>query len=716
MKKVTFFVLLLTFLGTFSMCAENPDVIKANNNYLIILVHGCPGDHTAFDGDYNIKHYLTNDLGLDGYVYAYDFSDNRQSNDDNAKELGERGHYYKDKNDSHSYDKCWIERAEADYAANKNYSSWEAIPQNLRPSKIILIAHSMGGLGCRAYLTSSYYQDDVKKLVTLDVPHLGADGVAFYNKYWLKMLKEINYWGVDFSDKNIDQWIQDNIITNIQNSFNDQVAKSGASSLGNSVNYLLSIPRWPDIEKDSAHWVVDLEMPNNELKAQLDGLGWDKLKWSLENLRIVPVVLDSFAYSAVLLGMSGQGLDEVDPDGSWIKNLANKTPKSGSSPISYRLVSALGNPTPDKDYIDSIACLATPTISYDLLPYTSDWNALPNESAKYWSLVESVALPGIWSVKNGSILVAEDSSRGEGVKMFDQNTKRYSYYFHNDKFEDNIKGCQDLYYILLGLAIIPPYLVNMQTVHDLPMWILTALSIGTTADDLVSQGQEGVIANHPHITSAVCNSQTDGPPIIDLALFDTPMATVTHLDTDVDTGEYNTSQKIVHTGIVQPVEILNTSEASDSPPYAADRSVSLIFNEGTTSEVEKYTSDMLVKVPVTQISGVIHDFKPLMLSSFQISENFAAWQEFAPNAQAQKTDSQGFKYIDVDANKFHLHMDEWGRYTISGLNFAEGQNLVAFKLCNRAQYSSNQVLKVIQNSIIESQLAFNRTIPSVQTA
>ncbi len=178
------------------------------------------------------------------------------------------------------------------------------------------------------------------------------------------------------------------------------------------------------------------------------------------------------------------------------------------------------------------------------------------------------------------------------------------------------------------------------------------------------------------------------------------MATVTHLDTDVSIDAYNMTQKIEHMpGVVQSVAILNSSEASDNPPYAADRSVSLIFNEGTTSEVEKYTSDMLVKVPVTQISGVIHDFKPLMLSSFQISENFAAWQDFKPSSCSTQTDSNGFKYIDVDANKFHLHMDEWGRYTISGLNFAEGQNLIAFKLCNRAQYSSNQVCKVIQNTI-----------------
>lgn len=670
-KCLIFSVAMLNFLmATTAFCKENPDIMKSHPNYLVILVHGMTSDHHCFDG--TLRDYLNINLGLSGYVYSYDYSDNRQSNTKNASELGDP-----------TNSRYWIGRAKNDFIAQ--------FPGRPIPNKIILIAHSMGGISSRVYLTSDYYRNDVKKLVTLDSPHTGGDAIAFFNKYWFEMIKEIRSDVVDLSNKNVDDYIQKDVVNNVTKWLNDQAAAEGETALGNSLNYLWNIPRWSDIEIDSAKWVVDLEMPNK------DNFGVSINK-ALVGANFVPIYTDTLLNGAVSLAMSGTGYDELDPDSDFINKLKNKTP-SANGDISYRLVSALGNPTPNKEYINNGGFLASSYVSHYVIPYTSDWNSLPNESAKYWSLLESTLFPGIWSIKNGSLLVAEDSSRGDGVKMFDQNTKRYSYYFHNDKFEDNIKGCQDLYYLLLGLALVPPYLVPMQAVHTIPMIFLSEASIWTTFDDLGSQGEKGVLMNHPHIISAVCDSQTDGPPIIDLALFDTPMATVTHLDTDVSIDAYNMTQTIVHTNTIQSATILNTSEASDNPPYAADRSVSLIFNEGTTSEVEKYTSDMLVKVPVTQISGVIHDFKPLMLSSFQISENFAAWQEFAPNAQAQKTDSQGFKYIDVDANKFHLHMDEWGRYTISGLNFAEGQNLVAFKLCNRAQYSSNQVLKVIQNSI-----------------
>lgn len=686
MKKIVLLVVCLVMCAYSRVtCAERADIIKSSPNYLIILVHGITSDHKAFDGESNLKRYLIGDLGLDGYVYAYDYSNNRQSNDKNAKELGDP--------DNSRY---WIGRAKEEFASDKGYSSFEAIPQNLRPSKIVLIAHSMGGLSSRVYITSGYYQNDVKKLITLDTPHTGADIISFLNKYWIDMAKEASLVGVqtqvmgydvDLSNKSIDSMIKKNITDRISGFIKDKTTSVTDSFTQN----LFSIPLWANIEKDSAHWAVDLEMPspnNNAVQS-----------W-LEDKHFVPVWTGTFAQAAQYLVFSGKGYDEMDPDGSWINDLRRKSQKAGTDPISYRLVSSLGNPTPNKEAINRGGFLATADISWQLMPFMPEWNALPNESAKYWAITDSVIWPGLWPLKDGSLLVAEDSSRGDDVPLFKQNTKRYSYDFKSDKLEDNIKACQTLYYILLGLALTPPYVVPMPIVHNVPMITLTVLFAATTADDLASQTQSGVLRNHEHIIWASCNSQTDGPPIIDLALFDTPMATVTHLDTDVSIDAYNMTQKIEHMpGAVQSVAILNSSEASDNPPYAADRSVSLIFNEGTTSEVEKYTSSMLVKVPVTQISGVIHDFKPLMLESFQISENFAAWQDFKPNTVTQHTGPNGFKYIETTVNKFTLHMDEWGRYTISGLNFAEGQNLIAFKLRNRAQYSSNQVCKVIQNTI-----------------
>lgn len=55
--------------------------------------------------------------------------------------------------------------------------------ENEKPKKYILIAHSMGGLTTRDYITGKYYKGDVDKLITLDSPHEGA-GIANYVQYW----------------------------------------------------------------------------------------------------------------------------------------------------------------------------------------------------------------------------------------------------------------------------------------------------------------------------------------------------------------------------------------------------------------------------------------------------------------------------------------------------------------------------------------------------
>jgi pimeloyl-ACP methyl ester carboxylesterase len=49
-----------------------------------------------------------------------------------------------------------------------------ALAANPGQGKVILIAHSMGGLVSRAYLESANYRDDVVELYTLGTPHLGV--------------------------------------------------------------------------------------------------------------------------------------------------------------------------------------------------------------------------------------------------------------------------------------------------------------------------------------------------------------------------------------------------------------------------------------------------------------------------------------------------------------------------------------------------------------
>lgn len=70
------------------------------------------------------------------------------------------------------------------------------------PKKYILIAHSMGGLTTRDYLTGPFYKGDVDKLITLDSPHEGSE-IANYVQYWHYSAIDKNGW-VRFGSKAFD--------------------------------------------------------------------------------------------------------------------------------------------------------------------------------------------------------------------------------------------------------------------------------------------------------------------------------------------------------------------------------------------------------------------------------------------------------------------------------------------------------------------------------
>jgi len=87
--------------------------------------------------------------------------------------------------------------------AQKDWELWykirnlsKDVNENEKPKKYILVAHSMGGLTTRDYITGGFYNGDVDKLITLDSPHEGS-GIANYVQYWHKANKnDFAYVGV----------------------------------------------------------------------------------------------------------------------------------------------------------------------------------------------------------------------------------------------------------------------------------------------------------------------------------------------------------------------------------------------------------------------------------------------------------------------------------------------------------------------------------------
>lgn len=513
-KKV-FCMLIISFTFTSAIFAamERPGQMKASENYLIILVHGIGGEATNFgDNTDSLRGYLWGKLELGGNVFAYDFSDNLQSCEDNGQELGDRNYG----NPAAGMNGlCWIEKAKRDYARNKNYPSYDAIPLNERPQKIILIAHSLGGVGCRSYLTASYYQDDVKKLITIDSPHLGADGFTYYKR-----------WKFD---------------RGLTGTVSGVLADQAVAWALNQIFFAPFPPRPEDLYVSSAYmtsaFTADLVHEQLEKYTGVD-LNKDLIKGEAGGLLFWLYLLQGWDKND-----HGAGLYEMDPDGDFIREMKNESMAEGMAPIDFRLISARGAPTPMKEYINQYYG-TSPYMIGQMMPYNNEYNTLPTEGQKVFSALLAVMVPGSMPFNEGSTIIPYYSSQGHGVVLFEQNnTKRYSHLFRIDTLDqaaalaNEEKDALTLASLVLGAEAVKPLMI-------LPALELSFLETSLTLGMLAKTFPEvsSVLACHGTIIDTVWNSGT--PNIIDQALFDTPMATVTHLDTDVSIDAYNMTKRL----------------------------------------------------------------------------------------------------------------------------------------------------------------------------
>lgn len=77
----------------------------------------------------------------------------------------------------------FMELAQSDWALWGKIQKKAGLNNEETPKKYILVAHSMGGLTTRDYITGDFYKGDVDKLITLDSPHEGS-AIANYVQYW----------------------------------------------------------------------------------------------------------------------------------------------------------------------------------------------------------------------------------------------------------------------------------------------------------------------------------------------------------------------------------------------------------------------------------------------------------------------------------------------------------------------------------------------------
>jgi triacylglycerol esterase/lipase EstA (alpha/beta hydrolase family) len=162
---ICFIVLSCNQLSFAEIVAED-----ASPNYLILMVHGIISNKDAFGGENGLKQYLENNLGLKGYVYdfAYNFSNNRGSIINQAREFGDATHanpswagempslsngdfWQKETDWSKIYNNhSWISQSKEYFKAwfkwqNPKNPTHRDPTFNEVPRKVILICHSMGG-------------------------------------------------------------------------------------------------------------------------------------------------------------------------------------------------------------------------------------------------------------------------------------------------------------------------------------------------------------------------------------------------------------------------------------------------------------------------------------------------------------------------------------------------------------------------------------------
>ncbi|MBI5701146.1 hypothetical protein HZC34_04775 [Candidatus Saganbacteria bacterium] len=669
--------------------ADSKIETKTSPNYLIILVHGVntPGfvwmggkgqssadngsDVSQLDDKYrgfgDLLGYLRNNLGLDGYVYYYTFSQRDGKISNQARELGDPNYsnpavggsimnhkgltdqpditsssplelrkYLRYPLTNNSDPKIvdvgsdgkansWIKQAREDFKkwfydfGPGSKENPKRYPTDIEiPSKYIIIAHSMGGLVAREYLSSDYYQGSVEALVTIDSQHLGSNGA--------KALKRI------FEFYNGREWI-------------DQYGQM----LGLTIAMLMAN------QDDLAIYTgfCAIAMPIG--RAVIDQ------NYTKGNMGWYP---------------DQPGVQDMAVDSNYLRELNSKPFINSSNPLRVRLVSGRGIPTPSGDLPVNRYLLGAEAIQ---TVFSSSYlNDLPL-GGKLMAIYMSVLLGAIIN-QDGDIYGTNVSQLGEGLsslKAPNIDLKKYTYTFveDSDVIADAIIGAS----AAIGLANAANLITGGPGAWPLKWAIIVAAA--TTVTKGIEYRYSTYLAGHGLILKKVYEEH-----IIDKALEDfvalggnattaEAKSSIPASSIDSPTSGYDAPQ--------QAFALLSNKnkDGSDAGNYhtVTIETVTESSNHLQAAPIEidgqkRWVSGVMVKETPTAIKGVINTFLPKKLKSFEYSENFAAWKP-------------------VPA------VDEWGNFTVKDLKLAEGQNVIAFKAESWIGNKMNQILTITLNTI-----------------
>jgi len=675
------YLIILVFIFSISATYAEKDIeTKTSPNYFIILVHGINSPGWLWRGEGqngsdvkdipetmrgkgDLLGYLKNDLGLDGYVYYYTFSERDGRISTQAKEFGDpnwdnpgyngsimnhKGLMNQPDVTDSVYDRkfsylgyphpiqtgtdgkgnSWLEQAREDFKqwyANKYIADKDPnkVPESVIPQKYIIIAHSMGGITAREYISSDYYQDNVAALITIDSQHLGAEGALALKKVY------------EFYKDNKD-------------------LEAIGELMGLSSGLLLC--RQKELGLYTA-FLIPLLAAGRKVTDDLivqGFLGWYPTQ---------------------------PGVQDMNPQGEFIQNLNSRPFIKDNRSLKVRFIYGGGIPTPSGDTsFNRTMCIADAINT----TFSSDWiSGLPLGS-KLMAIYMSIAL-GATMNQNGDIYARVKSQKGEGLTILNApniDLETYGYYFGEDM--DSLKD------IVMGALVSMAALDALEAFIPFPAiaWsqLGCAIVYGAGAVSIFQNRLEYFLSGHGLILKKAYEEK-----IIDKALEDY---------VNIGSGGWKSSAckpSVIHAMTASEVSTPTAGLPAPSQTFAI---LSNKNRDGTEAEIyhvvtieaisestnhiqaapieykgeKKWVSGVTVKEPPTALKGVINTFLPKKLKSFEYSENFAAWKS-------------------VPA------IDEWGNFTVSSLNFAEGQNVIAFRGESWIGNKMNQILTITVNTI-----------------
>jgi len=366
----------------------------------------------------------------------------------------------------------------------------------------------------------------------------------------------------------------------------------------------------------------------------------------------------------------------------FLNNLNSKRLELSNDMIKVRAIATEGVPTPG-GYQFSATRYVFGLDTLNMLVTSNYWNEIPDTS-KILAIWLTLCF-GVPVDRNGDFMVAKNSQLGYDV--FSQDPK-FDYKSYLMKMEEQNSGLRDgITAVVLTASVIGAFDKNLRFISLL---LGGAILVGRTIDSL--KGSEFLAAH------GKCLRKVYETKLIDHALEDiitvggnsstkeSIKSGISALSVGTSTSSFpapsqtftllsNKNKDGSDAGAYHTITIEAISESNNHL-----QSAPIYFNgpplpDGLrrTSE-KKWISGVTVKEAPTAIKGVINTFLPKKIKSFEYSENFAAWK---PTGS----------------------VDEWGNFTVKDLNFAEGQNVIAFRAESWIGNKMNQILNITLNTI-----------------